>query len=102
MSSDEEPLSRIPEELFEKYKTPSTNVNLTDRYNNLQIVPSQTSLLFRFTTSSPVTMRNELLDHLISLLEGTEIPIPIPNSHKLLSNKELGAMVRNATSNIDS
>ena len=102
MSSDEEPLSRIPEELFEKYKTPSTNVNLTDRYNNLQIVPSQTSLLFRFTTSSSVTMRTESLDHLIRLLEGTEKLILTPNSHKPLSNKELAAIVRNATKNVDS
>ena len=40
VSSDKEPLSPIPEELFEKYKAPSTNVNLTDGYNNLRIVPS--------------------------------------------------------------
>ena len=58
VSSDEEPLSPTPEELFEKYKAPSTNVNLTDGYHNLGIVPSQTPLPFCFTTSSPVTMRN--------------------------------------------
>ena len=75
MSSDEEPLSPILEVLFEKYKALSTNVNLTDGYNNLRIVPSQTSLPFCFTTSSPISMRNELLDYLIRLLERTEKPI---------------------------
>ena len=40
VSTDEEPLFPVQEELFEKYKAPSTNVNLTDGYNNLQIVPS--------------------------------------------------------------
>ena len=34
VSSDEEPLSPMPEKLFKKYKAPSTNVNLTNRYNN--------------------------------------------------------------------
>ena len=46
-------------------------------------------------------MRNESLDHLIRLLEGTEKPILTPNSHKPLSNKELAAIVRNASKNID-
>ena len=101
VSSDEEPLSPIPEQLFENYKTPSTNVNLTDWYNKVQIVPSQTLLPFCFTTSSPVTMRTESLDHLIRLLERTEKPILIPNSHKLLANKDLAAILRNATKNID-
>ena len=64
MSLDEEPLSPTPEELFEKYKAPSTNDNLTDEYNNPWIIPSQTPLLFGLTTSNPVMMRNELLDHL--------------------------------------
>ena len=40
--SDEQPLSPIQEEHFKKYKAPSTNVNLTDRYNHLWIVLSQT------------------------------------------------------------
>ena len=40
VSSDEEPLSPILEELFEKYQASSTNVTLTNGYNNLQIVPS--------------------------------------------------------------
>ena len=102
MSSDKEPLSPTRGELLEKYKAPSTNVNLTDRYNNLRILPSQTPLPFCFTTSSPVTMRNEYSDHLIRLLEGTEKPILTPNSHKPLSNEELAAIVRNATKNVDS
>ena len=67
MSLDEEALSPVAKELFEKYKAPSTNVNVTDAYNNLRIVPSQIPLPFHFTTSSPVTMRNESLDHLIRL-----------------------------------
>ena len=50
-SSNEDPLSSIPEELFEKYKVPSTNINLTDRDNNLQVVLSKTTLLFHFNTS---------------------------------------------------
>ena len=102
MSSDEEPLSPIPEKLFEKYKAPSTNVNLTDGNNNLHIVLSQTPLPFRFTTSSPVRMKNVSLDHLIRLLEGNEKPILTLNSHKRLSNEELAAIVRNATKNVDS
>ena len=101
VSSDEEPLSPIPEELFEKYNASSTNVNLTDGYNNLRIVQSQTPLAFRFTTSSPVTIRNESLDHCMRLLEGNVIPILIPNSKKPLSNEELAAIVRNATKNVD-
>ena len=59
MCSDEELFSPIREELFEKYKAPSTNVNLTDMYNNLLIAQSQTQLPFCFTTSSPATIRNE-------------------------------------------
>ena len=35
VSSEEEPLSPILEELFKKYKAPSNNVNVTDRYYNL-------------------------------------------------------------------
>ena len=101
LSSDQEPLSPILEELFEKYKAPSTNVNLTDAYNNLRIVPSQNLLPFRFTTSSPVTMRHESLDHLIRRLEQTEKPILTPNSHKPYSNEKLAAIVRNATKNVD-
>ena len=102
MSSDKEPLSPIPEELFEKYKATSTHIKLTDGYNKLRIVPSQTPLLFRFTTSSPSTMRNESLDHLIRQLEGTEKPILTQNSHKPLYNEELAAIFRNATKNVDS
>ena len=101
VSPDEEPLSPILEELFGKYKAPSTNVNLTGGYNNLRIVPSQTPLQFRVTTSSPVTMRNESLDHLIRLLEWTEKPILTPNSHKQLSNEELAAIIRNVIKNVD-
>ena len=101
VSADEEHRPPIPEELFEKYKVPSTNVNVTDRYNNLRIVLSQTPLPFRFTTSSTVTMRNESLDHLIRLLQGTKKPILTPNSHKPLSNEERAAIVRNAIKNID-
>ena len=82
VSSDEEPLSPSAGEIFEKYKAPSTNVNLTDGYNNLQIVPSQNPLLFHFTTSSSVTMRNKSLDHLVKLLERTKKTILTPNSHK--------------------
>ena len=40
MSSDKGPLSAIRKDLFKNYKAPSTNVNLTDWYNNLQIVLS--------------------------------------------------------------
>ena len=68
VSLEEEPLSPIADELLENCKAPSSNVNLTDRYNNLEILPSQTPLAFCFTTSSPVTMRNESLDYHIRLL----------------------------------
>ena len=47
-------------------------------------------------------MRNEWLDYLIRLLEGTEKPILIPNSHKLLFNEDLAAIVRNATKTLNS
>ena len=102
MSSDKEPLPSIPEELFEKYKASSTNVNLTDRYKSQWIVPSQNPLLFCFTTSSPVTVRNESSDHLLRILEGTEKPIVTRNSHKPLSNEERAAIIRNATKNVHS
>lgn len=46
-------------------------------------------------------MRNELLDYLMRLLEGNEICIVTPNGYKLLPNKELAAIVRNATKNIN-
>ena len=102
VSLDKELLSSILNKLFEKHKAPSTNVNLADGYNNLQIVPSKHALPFRFTASSSVTMRNKLLNSFIRLLEGTETPVLTPNRHKLLSNEELAAIVRNATKNIDS
>ena len=102
VSSDKELLSAILEELFEKYKARSTDINLTDVYNNLQIVLSEHTLPFCFTTSSSITMRNELLDSLIRLLEGMEIPILTPNSHRPFSNKDLAVIVRNATKNVDS
>ena len=102
VSSHEKPLSPIPEERFKKYKAPSTHVNPTDAYNNLRNVPSQTFLPFRFSTRSPITMRNELLDHIFSLLEGTEKPILIANSDKPLSNEEPATIVRYATKNVDS
>ena len=99
---DEGPLSPIAEEIFVKYQVHSTNGNLTDGYNNLQIVPSQISLPFCFTTSSPVTMRNKSQDYLIRLLEGTEQPILLLNSDKLLSNEELPAIVRNGAKKVNS
>ena len=67
VSSDDKPMSLIPEELFERYKVPSININLTDMYNNVQIVPAQTPFQFHCTTSSSVTMRNGSLDHFIRL-----------------------------------
>ena len=42
-------------------------------------------------------MRNESLDHLIKLSEGTEKPVLTPNSNTPLFKEELAAMVRNAT-----
>ena len=102
MSLDEEPLSPIPEELFEKHKAPSGHVNLTDGSNNRLIVLSQNLLPFCFTTSTSVKMRNELLDHLITLLQGTEKTILTLNCYKPLSNTGLAALVTNATKNINS
>ena len=87
VTSDEVSLSLILEDIFEKYKALSANINLTDRYNYLKIVLSQTPLRFRFTTSGSVTMRNESLDYLIRLLEGTEKPILKSNSYNLLSKE---------------
>ena len=101
MASEEETLSTIPKELFEQYKAPSINVNLTDGNNNLRIVPSQIILLFCFTTRRPVVIRNGSLYHLIRLLEGTEKPILTVNCHRLFSNEELAAILRNATKNVD-
>ena len=40
VSSDEEPLSSIAEGRFDKYKALSINNNLTNRYNNLQVIQS--------------------------------------------------------------
>ena len=40
VSSNEQHLSPMPRELLEKYKALSTNVNLTNGYNNLWIVRS--------------------------------------------------------------
>ena len=102
MSLDEEPLSSIPGELFEMYKAPSTNVNLTDTYKNLQIALSQNPLPYHFTTSSSVRMRNEFLDPLRALLVGTQKPVLTPNRCKLWSNKELVAIGRNLTKKGDS
>ena len=99
VSSDEEPLSPIPEELVIKYKAPSTNAKLTDAYHNLHVVLYQTPLPFRFTTSSSIAMRNESLDYLVRLLEETEKPILTPDGNKLLSNEKLAAIIRNATKN---
>ena len=101
MSSDEEPLSPILEELFEKYKAPSTNVNFTNTYYKLRVVQSQVPFPFHFTTSSPVTIRNESLQYLIRILEESEKPILTSNSRKLLSNEELTAIIGNATKNVD-
>ena len=101
VSSDEEPLSAITEELFENYIAPPTHVNLIDGYNNLRIVLSQNPLLCRFTTSSPITMRNVSLDHLIRLLQGTEKPVLTRNSKNPLSNEELAPIVRKATNKVD-
>ena len=101
MSSDEQSLSSMPEELFENYKAPSANVNLTDRYNNLWIELFQIPLPFRFTARNAVTIRNVLLDLLMRLLQGIEKPIVTPDSHMPWSNKELAAVIRNATENVD-
>ena len=101
MSSNEVPLSFILGELFNKYKASYTNVNVTDVYINLRIVLSQTSLTFCFSTSNRVLMRNESINDLISLLDGIEEPILGQHSYKPLSNKELAAVVRNPTKNID-
>ena len=102
VSSVEAPLSLISGQLFVKFTALCTNVSMIDRYYNLQLVLSQTLLLFRFTTSSTVTIRNEFLDFLIRLWEGTEKPMVILNSHKPLSNEELAVIVRIATKNVDS
>ena len=67
MSSDDDHLSPILEGLFVKYTAFSTCVCLADGCNDLRIVLSPTSLLFHFTTSYPVTMRNKYLDHVIRL-----------------------------------
>ena len=40
VSADEEPLSLIPEEQLEKYQAFFANVNLTDGYYTMQVVPS--------------------------------------------------------------
>ena len=101
VSSDDEPLTPITEERFDMYKGLSTNINLTDVYNNVRIVLSQNPLAFHFPASSLITMRNKLWDHLIRHLEGTEKAILTLNGHKPLSNEELTAIVRNATKNID-
>ena len=101
MSSDEEPLSPMLEELFENYKPSSINVNMTDGYNNLWIVLSQKTLPFHFSTSSSIMMSNESLDYLNRLLEGTEKPILTLNSQKPLSNEDCAAIIRNATKNDD-
>ena len=102
LSAKEEPLSSILEELLEKYKASSTNINIIDAYYILQVVLSQTRLPFCHTMSSPVAMGNDILDDLIKILEGTEKPILIPNSQNLLSNKELAAIIRNATKKVGS
>ena len=59
MSSDEEPLSPILEALFEKFKAPSMNDNLTNECNILQSVPSQTPLPFLFTACHHISIRNK-------------------------------------------
>ena len=41
--SDEEPLSPMAGKRFENYQAPTTNANPTDGYNNLRMVPSETS-----------------------------------------------------------
>ena len=68
LSSDEEPVSPMGEELFEKNKALTTNAKLTYGYYNLWLVPCQTSLAFCFTISSPVKMRQDSLTNLIRLL----------------------------------
>ena len=47
-------------------------------------------------------MRNAFLDSLIRLLKGTEKAILTLKSHKLLYDKELAAIIRNATKNVNS
>ena len=46
-------------------------------------------------------MRNKLFDYHIRQLEGTEKPILTQKSYKPLYNKELTAIVRNATNNVN-
>lgn len=101
MSLGEEPLSPIPEEFFEKYKAPTTSVNFTKSYNTAQILQYQTLLPFRFTTGSPVTMRNEFLDYLIRIFLGTQKTILRLNGYELLSNTDVAAIVRYAAKNVD-
>ena len=101
MTFEQKSLSSILDKLFEKDKAPSTNVNLTDRYNNLQMVLSDHTLLFLFTTSSTVTIRNQSLHEFIRLLEWIEKPILTRNSYKPLTNKKLAAIVSNTGNNVD-
>ena len=101
-SSNEYHLSPVPKELFVNYQVPSANINLTNVYNKLRIVLYQNPLPIGFTTSSPVTMGNESIYHLMALLEGTKKPILTGNSRKPLYNEELAAIVRNATKKVDS
>ena len=93
-------LSLILEQLFEKYKASSANVNMTDGCTTLSVVSSQAQFTFCYTTSSPIVMRNEWWDSFIRLLKWTHKRILTWNSHKLLSNGELVAIVRNANKNI--
>jgi hypothetical protein len=104
-SSEEDSLSPIPEELFEKYKAPPTKVNLSDGYYNLRLNPSKNIHNYGYVPkdkNEPVTMTSEFSNYLIKLLEETKTPILTPNSHKPLTNEELAAIVRNATRNVDS
>ena len=53
---DLDPVSTILEKLFKNYKALSINENLMNGYHK---VPPRSTLLFSFTTSSPITIRHE-------------------------------------------
>ena len=100
VSSDKVLLSLMPKATRKEYKASSTNVNLADRYNKLQIVLSKHTLLFRLTTSRPITIRNQLSAYLIAQLKVTKKSILTCNSHKPLSHEDVAAIVRNEIKNI--
>ena len=56
---DKDLLAPILEALFEKYEAFHTNVNLTDRNNNLCVVSFKNTLLLYCSINSSGTLRNE-------------------------------------------